>query len=178
MKKVLSAVTLALGMLGSQSASALPYNEVGDAGYSLATAQLLPGSTTSISGSLDAVDIYRFSWGGGVFSATANTGFDPMLYVFDLAGNRLAFNDDFFGLQSFVSLSLTSGDYLLAIDHFSFNYGGNLGGFANAGSNLGGDRYTINLGQATVSSNVPEPASLALAGLGLAGIGFSRRKKK
>ncbi|UCV09190.1 DVUA0089 family protein [Dechloromonas denitrificans] len=178
MKKALSIISLALGMLGSQSATALPYTEVGDAGYSLATAQLLPGATTSISGTLDTVDIYRFSWAGGLFSASTSSNFDPMLYVFNLAGNTLAFNDDNYSLQSYVAVSLARGDYLLAIDHYSYNYGGNLGGFANAGSSLGGQSYTINLGQPTVSSTVPEPASLALAGLALAGLAVSRRKSR
>ena len=177
MKNALSVISLTLGILASQSATALPYTEVGDAGYSLATAKLLPGATTSISGTLDSVDIYRFSWGGGLFSASTSSGFDPMLYVFNLAGTTLAFNDHYYSVQSYVAVSLAKGDYLLAIDYYSYNYGGNLGGFANAGSSLGGQSYTINLGQATASSTVPEPASLALAGLALAGLAVSRRKK-
>lgn len=160
--------------------SALIYNEVGDAGITAETAQHIPLGTTTIFGALhpnDGADVYDFYWDGGLFSAsTEGSDFDTMLSIFDESGQILAFNDDFIegGGVSLVSAVLNPGDYLLGISYYDNNVSGNLSQYSNAGIEAS---YKIEASPAAGPTTVAEPASIALLGIGLAGIAFSRRKK-
>jgi len=177
------------------TANATPVNELGDAGSLTGSAQTIGAGVSTITGSTgpnDTEDLYGFTWGGGLFEAATNglfgssRDFDTMLFLFDSAGTFIAANNDTFdginfNLGSLISETLVAGDYFLGISGFSndaenslnseFRFGatGVLDHWEGSGST---GNYTIGIAQ-----NVPEPTSIALFGLGLAGLGLSRRKK-
>jgi len=182
MKKIIAAGVASLALI-STAAVAGPYTETGDAGQSIRTAQTITHATTTIRGSLggaDSVDMFAFNWKGGAFTANTSSAFDPMLFLFTGTGTKLAFNDDYAGLQSYIGMNLASGKYLMAINQFSHNYNGQVSGFANApafrnSNGNGNGNYTINFNSAI--NAVPEPASLGLLGVAMLGLAMVRRRK-
>lgn len=138
MKYLLTFASLAL-LGAAQSASAAHiYAEVGDAGQTLATAQLVPGGTEIITGfgtsaDPDSADIFAFNWGGGgllIDTFQADTEMDTQLQLFDSSGFGILGNDDHGGactgtpggdFQSCLDLSagLAAGTYYLAITGFN-----------------------------------------------------------
>ena len=173
---------LTAALVFSTSAFAQNYAEVGDAGQSIATAQDTgSGSVTSITGLFSGsgdVDFFNIYISGGIFSATVSSSTDPMLFLWDSAGNPLLFNDDYFGLQSHIGGSFADGDYILGISQYANGYGLH---FADSGWSSdfhGTNSYTISL-ENTSGTSVPEGGStLALLGLALCGFSWMRRGNK
>ncbi len=135
--------------------------------------EVAPTFATEATGAAGAVSEYSgasgpLSFGPGVFtSATTGTGdlvgiqaligepgfvFVPTNYT---SSAPLSDKATYTG-QSFATLGLTPGVYL-----YTF------------GSGADADTFTID-----VAASVPEPASLALLGTGLLGVGFARRRER
>ena len=111
--------------------------------------------------------------------APGSGGMDTEIAVWTAAGILLASNDDFaitagaggsvHPFDSFIQLTLAPGTYVVGVAEFNATA---VAGGWSAGSNVPdtGDTYTLQV------SVVPEPATLALMGAGLLGLGLSRRR--
>ena len=156
------------------TATAVTIFEVGDAGQTLGTAQLVPGGATAIQGNLGSgeADLFKFSWGGGAFYVNSvGTLWDSQLFLFNAAGAGVQANDDgiaYAGPAYLQIAALAAGDYYLAISAYdldpysssgvifqSFPYGA-LYGPQNgdplsywAGGTGAGGAYTISFQQVT-----------------------------
>lgn len=199
---LVSWLSLALIVSVAPAATAITFNEVGDASDTVALAQFagsLPGLTRiagGIGSSTDA-DMFIVSLAtGGLFSATTlgtpGSLSDTQLFLFDSSGHGILANDDSGGTlrSTLPPTSLAAGSYLLAISAFDRDprSGGNLifqsfpytaaygpsdlGAVTSWDGSGGTGTYAIDVGL----QPVPEPATLFLFGSALAGIGMARRR--
>ncbi|MCP5430977.1 MAG: PEP-CTERM sorting domain-containing protein [Chromatiaceae bacterium] len=135
-----------------------------------AALQLTPHLTTSVSAApaiqLQESGLIFGGTGGAVEINTIGSGYDTKLSVFTGVSTSLVCltgNDDTYpGFQAAVFIdSSATEDYFLLVHGF--------------GSATGA--FNLNFIAEAVTDNVPLPATLALLGLGLGGIGYQRRKQ-
>ena len=193
--------------LSASVAHAVIINEVSpDAGELVSTAQDTTGMGAlldSISGTLinlgtmadpvDDVDLYKILiTNPAAFSVTVSASLsvdnDAQLFLFDDAGSQVLFDDDVDFPDNLLpqfnpgDLSGPAGEYFLAFNLWATapDTVGNLDtGWDHDPGPFQTGPYTLSLtGVETAGAAVPEPSTLALLSLGLAGFGFMRRKMK
>jgi len=134
----------------------------GDAGGltnpQLITSPIPVGSITGTIGGSDMFDVFGFFFGGGDFFASIGSTVDLVLSLFK-ANLDVVVPETGTGSMSVTALG--AGNYLLKVS-----------------TDFGVDPpFTITFNTPVSASQIPEPATLALFGLGLAGFGFLRRKR-
>ncbi len=176
------------------SAQAVTYNEIGDAGELLATAQPAGNGITSIVGTLadldgaDDIDLYSINISNtSAFSVTVSSNLsvdnDAHLWLFDSTGALVIDDDD--GGPGFVPqfnvgalTGFASGLYYLAYNLYattpSFTDGA-LSGWDRSPNPFQTGPYTLTI---TGTGAVPEPESWAMliAGFALSGAAMRRRR--
>lgn len=185
MKKIFALIS-SLFLAGVSNTFAVTWTEVGNAGRTVATAQDTTGAgvLSEIYGTYNPysdVDFYNISTAGGLFSATMDSpSTDPMLFLWDSAGNPILFNDDWFGLQSYITGVLAAGNYILGIATYANGYG-----FHHADTDFGGSEggsdfygYTVHLEGAQTSGVPDSGTTVALLGLAMGGMAWVSRKNK
>lgn len=179
-RNFIAALALAGASVAAAPAAAVPYTEIGDAGSTPGTAQIVPGGVDVIYGQLSVSDFFLIGLSAGTYEINTLGGSigDPMLFLYDNTGSSLlSFNDDWYGLQSRLIFTVASGLYLLGIDNYSHCYAAaNMSCFAGDGNTVGGTPYQINISAATTGVAVPAPGAIALLALGLLAAGMLRRR--
>lgn len=182
------------------SATGSPH--IGDAGVGI-TSSTGPRHYTDL-GVIGSAGVFSFDTEGSKHTGYRNRGrnIDTELGIWDASGSLLASDDDSgTGLFSSITISLDAGVYFLGSSEFNAWFGDdfrisgprferwesgsislNINDTFAAASDADGKRWTATPENAyfrvevSETTEVPEPGTLTLIALGIAGLGFARRK--
>ncbi|MET0048587.1 MAG: DVUA0089 family protein, partial [Sedimenticola sp.] len=197
-KKVLCLV----GFLMAGQAHAISYSYTGNFEGDDSRFYTTFGVTTA-----STVNLTSWGYAGGTNAAgdtIVDGGFDTQLFVFDSSGSLVASNDDGSSVVSassglswdaLLSLSLGIDTYTVVLTQFNNDFisgdpvtgswsGAGVSNFVDVSGSQRTSAYAFDISGDYITDvtgfqvDVPEPATLTLMGLGLAGIGFARKKKQ
>ncbi|MFC3711295.1 PEP-CTERM sorting domain-containing protein [Sphingoaurantiacus capsulatus] len=161
------------------------------------TSTTIPHATINGYAEQGGRDWYRFSVAtagsrgifdiDGAYEATGNFGFDSNITIYDAIGNMLGRNDDYnqnagaggsnHGLDSYYEYVFsTSGTYFAEISNCCWSQPFNQGNTGAPGAEFN-YQFQVSIQNHATINEVPEPANLALLGLGLIGLAARRRRK-
>jgi len=123
------------------------------------------------------VTLRTLSYDGGTNAAgdtVADGGFDPFITLSGVSGNFIAYNDDGGGFDSFLSIFLDVGNYMVIVRQYLPDGGPSCITEESEFVDIHCNQRTGNWALDVVA--VPEPTSLALIVLGLVGFDFTRRR--